>query len=207
MGNSNGKSTFLVDGRKIKIVTGEKTQTVNVCDQTNEEGTYAHKLRIYDRELFVTAESLEAHHFPSVQDLINFLSQRPQTEVEDEGEGTLDVFKKSSGPLFFVNEAWTEKIIPDVEQAINRLIDEFVQDPYLHRVEHSLHCQLYCHLVDSIELRKTETYGQISCRRVQKEWPETYPRLEKGNQGLPEMDSPSERGNRRGNFDLLGKAW
>jgi len=40
-----------------------------------------------------------------------------------------------------------------------------------------------------VELGKTETYGQLSCRRVQKEWPETIPR--------------PERGNRRGNFDLI----
>ncbi len=135
--NVSGKSTFVVDGRKIKIVTGEKTQTVNVCDHTNEEGAYAFKVRIHGHQHFVTTTFLEAEHFNSIPDLLNFLTQWPETEIEEEGDGTLEVFTKRKGPLFSVDEGWTEKIIPDVEQAINRSMS-LCRTPTC--IESNIHC-------------------------------------------------------------------
>lgn len=95
-------------------------------------------------------------------------------------------------PLFGVDESWVQKILEDVEKAINQLIDEFRKNPYLHRVEHSLHCELYGLLVASGVLGKTEDYGLVRPRRVQKEWPETIPR-QKEDGTL----------HKRGNFDLV----
>ena len=190
MVNQIGKSIFLINGRKLKVVTGEKTQTVNVCDNTNTEGSYARKFRILDRKHFVSDEFIKAQ--ASIQDLVHTLKQRSAIEEtceSDSASGTTI----SKEPLFAVDEKWVTSIIPEVEQAINKLIDEFIQNPYLHRVEHSLHCQLYCHLTDSKVLGKIEDYGGVSPRRVQKEWPESKPR---------------EGHNRRGNSDLaiLGPA-
>jgi hypothetical protein len=171
-------------------VTGEKTQTVNVCDNTNTEGSYARKFRILDRKYFVTDEFIKTQD--SIQDLVDTLKQRSAIEEtceSDSASGTT----VSKEPLFAVDENWVASIIPDVEASINNLINEFIRNPYLHRVEHSLHCQLYCHLTGSKELGKIEDYREVSPRRVQKEWPETTPR----------------RGHdRRGNFDLaiLGPA-
>ena len=193
MVNPSGISRFFIEGRKIKVVTGERTQTVNVCDSTNTEGSYANKFRIVDRKHFVTEEFLKAR--ATVEDLVDALAQHPSTIGETGESDTSSYVATRKGPLFAVDEEWVASIIPDVEQSINKLIGEFLQNPYLHRVEHSLHCQLYCHLVDSKELGKSEDYGGVLPRRVQKEWPETRPRPRKKN--------------RRGNFDLaiLGPAF
>lgn len=62
-------------------------------------------------------------------------------------------------PLFAVAEGWVEKRLPNVEASINQVIGEFCGNPYLHRVEYSLHCELYGHLVVSGELGETQNYG------------------------------------------------
>jgi hypothetical protein len=73
-----------------------------------------------------------------------------------------------------VDEVWVPKILSHVKSAINELVELFLHNPYLHRVEHSLHCELYGLLVKSGELAQTQDYGNnIRPRRVQKEWPET----------------------------------
>jgi len=36
-----------------------------------------------------------------------------------------------------------KQVVVLVEHAIDQLVLEFVALPYLHRVEHSLHCELY----------------------------------------------------------------
>ena len=83
------------------------------------------------------------------------------------------------------------KEVKDVlESSINALIKEFIEQPYKHRCEHSLHCELYNMLMEHQSLQgvfqlKGTAYGTIL---LHKEWPETIARPEKNN--------------RRGNFDL-----
>jgi hypothetical protein len=85
---------------------------------------------------------------------------------------------------------WLDRARPLVEQAVNTLVAEFVEHPYLHRVEHSLHVRLFELLAEnplfshSLEIGKTGW----TTNPIHKEWPETYPR-------------PFKDG-RRGNFDL-----
>ena len=190
LGAQIGRSIIMINGRKIKVVTGSKTQTVNVCDSSNVDGSYAYKFRILDPKYFVTDEFIRAQ--ASIKELLGALKERSAIEENCESESASGT-TISKEPLFAVDENWVASIIPDVEQAINKLVDEFIQNPYLHRVEHSLHCQLFCHLIDSKELGQIEDYGEVSPRRVQKEWPETTPR---------------DGHNRRGNSDLavLGPA-
>ena len=95
-------------------------------------------------------------------------------------------------PLFAVDEGWVEKHLPNVNASINQLIDEFCKNPSLPRVEHSLHCELYGHLVASGELGETQDYGLVRPRRVQKEWPETASR-----------QTQDGTFRKRGNFDLV----
>lgn len=77
-----------------------------------------------------------------------------------------------------------------LESSINDLINEFIKQPYKHRCEHSLHCELYNMLMGHQSLQgvfqlKDTDYGTTL---LHKEWPETIARPEKKN--------------RRGNFDL-----
>jgi len=77
-----------------------------------------------------------------------------------------------------------------LETAIDSLVDNFAREPYIHRCEHSIHCELYNMLVvhralDGLYLLNNE--GRRTTL-IHKEWPETKPR-------------PEKKG-RRGNFDL-----
>ncbi|MDR1973640.1 MAG: hypothetical protein LBQ31_03080 [Bacteroidales bacterium] len=78
------------------------------------------------------------------------------------------------------------EIIDCVEQSINTLVKEFIEYPYLHRVEHSLHARLFEIMKTHAPLKqqvalKDGTVTQL----VHKEWPDN------GN---------SKK--RRGNFDI-----
>jgi hypothetical protein len=78
-----------------------------------------------------------------------------------------------------------------LETAIDSLIDNFVKEPYMHRCEHSIHCELYnmlsVHraLQGMYPIKDTEHKTTL----IHKEWPETKPRPEKNG--------------KRGNFDLV----
>jgi hypothetical protein len=89
-----------------------------------------------------------------------------------------------------LDDAWVRSMVPVVERAIDELVDRYIRHPFLHRVEHSLHTELYQLLVSHPDLGQLWPIGRTGYRTrlVHKEWPETYPRPAKGN--------------RRGNFDI-----
>ncbi len=78
-----------------------------------------------------------------------------------------------------------------LETAIDSLIDNFSREPYIHRCEHSIHCELYTMLTvhralqGIYPLKSSDNRGTTL---IHKEWPETNVRPEKSG--------------RRGNFDL-----
>jgi len=77
-----------------------------------------------------------------------------------------------------------------LESAIDSLIDNFIREPYLHRVEHSMHCELYSMLSVHRSLQGVHPIGSTSWNTglIHKEWPEQKAREDKNG--------------RRGNFDL-----
>ncbi len=78
-----------------------------------------------------------------------------------------------------------------LETAIDSLVDNFVREPYIHRCEHSIHCELYSMLAVHRALQGLHRLGddvRYSTTLVHKEWPEFKARPGKGD--------------RRGNFDL-----
>lgn len=78
-----------------------------------------------------------------------------------------------------------------LETAIDSLVDNFAREPYIHRCEHSIHCELYNMLVVHRALQGLRHLGENegwSTTLIHKEWPETKARPEKNG--------------RRGNFDL-----
>jgi len=83
-----------------------------------------------------------------------------------------------------------------VEAAIDSLVQGYVREPFRHRVEHSLHVQLFMLLSDIPGLAETYPLGRTGYESglVHKEWPETTPRASKAKNGRP---------GRRGSFDLV----
>ncbi len=81
---------------------------------------------------------------------------------------------------------WLPQAKALVEQSINQLLQEFRKSPYLHRVEHSIHCQLFHIMMSHQELARRVPLGTTNTQLIHKEWPE----------------STAREGNRRGNFDL-----
>ncbi len=75
-----------------------------------------------------------------------------------------------------------------LETAIDSLIDNFIKEPYIHRCEHSIHCELYTMLSVHRVLQGLYCLREENRKTtiIHKEWPEKIPRPK----------------HRRGNFDL-----
>ena len=89
-------------------------------------------------------------------------------------------------------DTWLVNATAATARAIETLVDEFMEHPYLHRVEHSLHMRLAELLVKELggsEQVSLKT-GEVT-QLVHKEWPETVPRQ------IEDVDRP------RGLFDLV----
>ena len=89
-----------------------------------------------------------------------------------------------------VDAGWLKQVVVLVEHAIDQLVLEFVALPYLHRVEHSLHCELYSLLTANRTLGRPYQMAEGAWTQlVHKEWPETIARPAKAGRG--------------GNFDMV----
>jgi hypothetical protein len=71
---------FYIAGRKIKVVTGKNTQTINICTETNTDGVYDYILRL--NHPFLTEDILREQQFPSILRLIEHLKENYQANIE-----------------------------------------------------------------------------------------------------------------------------
>lgn len=84
-------------------------------------------------------------------------------------------------------DEWVTKAIPKVEFYINKIVGEFLESPYIHRVEHSMHVNLISalmldpdgHFSGRHQIGNTGEVTQL----IHKEWPETKVREEKAGRG------------------------
>jgi hypothetical protein len=67
-------------GRHVKVRTGTKSQTVNICSTANAHGPYDYIVRL--RPPFVSTETLLSQNFSSIQDLVRYLERRHFGETE-----------------------------------------------------------------------------------------------------------------------------
>jgi hypothetical protein len=94
-----------------------------------------------------------------------------------------------------LGDEWVGGAVKAVEASITKLIDEFRAQPFIHRVEHSLHVRLMQLLSEWEHLRGWYPIGSsgFKTQLIHKEWPETRPRKKK-----PELIVDR----RRGSFDV-----
>jgi hypothetical protein len=71
---------ILICGRKVKVQTGTKSQTVNICSSANIHGQYDHTVRL--RPPFISTETLLRQTFSSIEDLVRYLERHNLGEIE-----------------------------------------------------------------------------------------------------------------------------
>jgi hypothetical protein len=67
-------------GRNVKVQTGTKSQTVNICSSANVHGPYDYVVRL--RPPFISKETLLRQHFSSIQDMVRYLERHHFGEIE-----------------------------------------------------------------------------------------------------------------------------
>ena len=145
---------LFIDNRKVKIVTGRKSQTVNVYVNNDTERLYNPKLRINDPANFVTGDFIDNQNFSTIEAMVSYLVENRGAVKEDLVSIDSKKYSPATRRIIPTDKEWAEKIIPKVENAINQLVDDFINNPYQHRVEHSLHCQLFQNLMLFDEFNK-----------------------------------------------------
>ncbi len=171
-----------IGNTSIKLQTGVKSQTVNICHPNSRSTDYEHKFRIVDPAEFLSVADLTT--CDSVGNLIRDVTTRGFREEPGGSHGTLM-------SVLPPHESWGTPLVPLIDDAIAGLVESFLGHPYRHRVEHSLHCDLFARLTDAVQQGQSQSLVELDefaygC--VQKEWPETIARADKNG--------------RRGNFDL-----
>jgi hypothetical protein len=195
-----------IQNRRIFLNERHKSQTVSVCTLDNRQGDYEHVFRLIGQP-YVSPSEVGAR--PTLDDLEAWLLQRgfrdegPRPGMGNGERAAGAVTRRAAVgvtrvaapnvagiPAAMLGAPWLATATRVVEVAIDALVWEFVEHPYLHRVEHSLHARLisilaahplFSHL---LPIGDTGRYTQP----VHKEWPETIGRAEKDG--------------RRGSFDL-----
>jgi hypothetical protein len=101
-------------------------------------------------------------------------------------------------------DEWVAEAVKAVEASITKLIDEFRAQPFIHRVEHSLHARLMQLLSEWEHLRGWYPIGDsgFKTQLIHKEWPETKPRKKE-----PELDRRQAQGLLRRGCSRSQPAW
>jgi hypothetical protein len=151
--------SFWLNDRRVIVRTGTKSQTVNVCTRQNAPGEYEAVYRL------PILSAIAAPDVPEMADLHAFGTWLVETRnALLEGPSGQPVVPGTAVGISAVDEAWLRVAVEKVEQAVDLLVDDFAEHPYRHRVEHSLHPQLYRVLADHRQLDVLAPVGTSSLR-------------------------------------------
>jgi hypothetical protein len=178
---TTGGQSFWLDDRRVIVRTGTKSQTVNVCTPENAPGEYEAVYRL------PILSAIAAADVPEMADLQAFGTWLVETRnALLEGPSGQPAVPGPAVGISAVDDAWLRVAVEKVEQAVDLLVDDFAEHPYRHRVEHSLHLQLYRALADHRQFDVLAPVGTSSLRAglIHKEWPETLPGRDADRRGL-----------------------
>ena len=129
-----------IGDRDVYIVTGSISQTVNVCTPSEKRGQYEWTVRLTPQH-FTTKTEVE--RFTDVDSLIGWLTNELLGQIEqrpmDTGTETLPQINEpvlETPPIGLEDAVWIERAMHITEVCIDELVREFLELPYLHRVEH-----------------------------------------------------------------------
>jgi len=177
---TTGGQSFWLNDRRVIVRTGTKSQTVNVCTRQNAPGEYEAVYRL------PILSAIAASDVPEMADLHAFGTWLVETRNALEERPSGQPVVPAAVGISAVDEAWLRVAVEKVEQAVDLLVDDFAEHPYRHRVEHSLHLQLYRALADHRQFDVLAPVGTSSLRAglIHKEWPETLPGRDADRRGL-----------------------
>jgi hypothetical protein len=170
-----------IEGRSIYIARGKGvSDTVNICDANNRRGEYDWIVRVF-KPIEINERDLVA--FSQIPQLIQWLRREKKGAVEQEPSNVGDAH---TGPVLTnavtgfdpLKDAWTLEAKWLVDHTLDQLVHEFVEFPFLHRVEHSLHARFFSMLSGQPHFARLFPLGNSGhqTQTIHKEWPETIPR-------------------------------
>lgn len=159
---------FRINGRKVFVKNGAHKQSINICSETNVHGKYDYIVHCRPARRH-SERSLEALRFETVEALLEYLRGQPGCEVflEPSRQRPAQPHPTQAGDL----PRWEKLAISLVASAIDQLVLDFIEFPYLHRVEHSIHCELFRILKSHTLFATTYPMGGRQTQTVHKEWP------------------------------------
>ena len=158
---------FLLNGRRIYVKNGTHKQSINICSTENTHGQYDYVIYCRPADRY-SDESLQALGLTRIEDLVEHLRSQPGCDVEIE-PGRRQPVATEELPVEMTR--WERLAIDMVQSAIDQLVLDFVEFPYLHRVEHSIHCELFRILKSHTMFATTYPMGHRNTQVVHKEWP------------------------------------
>ena len=148
---------------------------------------------------FVNGIEIEDRGFKNLNDLFRCIKENhygviekssQDNSIENSSHYSDNNIITTKNIIDFKKASWVYEAIPKSEEIINNFLKNFMEFPYLHRVEHSIHCDLYnLFSKDEFFNKSVKLSDGTETQILHKEWPEYRPREDKNN--------------RRGNFDFV----
>ncbi len=160
----------------VVLTHGTKSQTVAICTAANEVGTYQERYQLGPLPPVAGEDLAELADLDALRAWLLARDAVPADATAGRGASLPNLVEADE-----VSQDWLNDASAAVERTITTVVEQFIQDPYLHRVEHSLHAELYRLLkqepilAQPVRLRT----GELT-QLVHKEWPETHPRQKEG---------------------------
>lgn len=171
-------------GRTVRLTRGSKSQTVRVRAAADKDAKYE---VVYRFGIDVVVDPDELARLVDLGALGQWCTSHGDTS---EVPGTSRKARQVAAPA--ADDPWVLDATSAVDAAVDAVVDQFLTDPYPHRVERSLHMTLWAELKARPHLQDVVLVGSGDRRTqlVHKEWPETVPGVE-GDEGGPAGTSTS----------------
>ena len=72
----------MVCGKRIILLKGSNTQSINICNYTKKRGYNDYKLRITKPDKFITKEIINSENFLNLDDFLVFLKEKYNAKLE-----------------------------------------------------------------------------------------------------------------------------
>ncbi|MDR1362841.1 MAG: hypothetical protein LBJ35_02160 [Spirochaetaceae bacterium] len=164
-----------IENCKIRLAK-RTSQSVNICLEGNEDFYESYLIKA---PYVLSREDMqkEIERYKTIPDFINWLQNDRHAISLGIRERNNTVAMQPSR-YFLESDKDIKNIANAVEESINKLIDQFIESPYLHRVESSIHTELFHIMKQNNNLSQCFSLGDNSTRTqlIHNEWPSSDPK-------------------------------